>query len=235
MAQGPSAAIVAQVLEYHPSGAPARLRFGNGIEETYAYDPHRYWLREIAGVPLGLTYGRDGAGNVTSIEDVRQEFSQTFTYDNLNRLRTVAGWGPNQYQYDALGNRTAKALPPVTYTYDPSTKRLTTISGAAQIPEVGQYAHDAVGNLTSDPWGTYTYTPFNLLETATVAGTTAVYRYDGDNQRKMRVLPERTDFFFHGAGALLSEFTREGGSAEARWARDYIYLGGRLVGAVSRH
>jgi len=42
----------------------------------------------------------------------------------VNRLRQVFGWAANDYQYDALGNRTTKASPAVTYTYDPTTKRL---------------------------------------------------------------------------------------------------------------
>jgi YD repeat-containing protein len=233
--RGPNAVLVAQVLDYHPSGAPGRLRFANGIEETYAYDPFRYRLQQIGGGPLQLTYGYDGVGNVVSIADGRPQFNQTFGYDTLNRLRWVAGWAPNEFQYDPLGNRTSKSLPAVTYNYDPASKRLTSVSGAAQLPEAGQYVHDAVGNLTSDPTGTYTYTPFNLLETATVAGQAVTYRYDGHNQRRVRVLGDRTDFFVQGLGnRLLSEYTQPAGAAEASWVRDYLYLGSRVVAALSR-
>jgi hypothetical protein len=230
VSRGLEARLVAEVLEYHPSGAPSRLRFGNGIEETYAFDPNRYWLQQISGGPLQLTYTHDGVGNVLSITDGRADFNQSFAYDNVNRLRQVFGWAANEYQYDALGNRTWKAGPTVTYTYDATTKRLTSVTGNAQLPEVGSYSYDAVGNLVTDPSGTYTYTPFNMLETATVGGRTATYRYDGDNQRAMRILPERTDFFYYG----LSEYALDAGASEARWVRDYLYLGGRLVGSASR-
>lgn len=104
------------------------------------------------------------------------------------------------------------------------------MSGNAQVPEVGSYAYDGVGNLLTDPSGTYTYTPFNLLETATVGGRTTTYRYGGDNRRALRVLPDRTDFFYHG----LSEYALDAGALEARWVRDYLYLGGRLAGSLSR-
>jgi YD repeat-containing protein len=230
VSRGLEARLVAEVLEYHPSGAPSRLRFGNGIEETYTFDPNRYRLQQISGGPLELTYTHDGLGNVLSITDARSGFNQSFAYDNVNRLRQVWGWAANEYQYDALGNRTAKAGPAVTYSYDPTTKRLNSVSGNVQIPEVGSYGYDAVGNLTTDPSGSYTYTPFNMLETATVGGTTATYRYSGENQRAVRVLPQRIDFFYHG----LSEYALDAGATEARWVRDYLFLGGRLVGSASR-
>lgn len=100
---------------------------------------------------------------------------------------------------------------------------------------MGTYSHDTVGNLTGDPSGTYTYTPFNMLETATVGGRTATYRYDGNNERKARLMPDETVFFYHGLGtALLSEYARRIGETEGRWVRDHIYLAGRLVASVSR-
>jgi len=227
--------MVAEVLEYHPSGAVARLRLANGIEEVFTYDANRYWLRQISGGPVQLAYTYDGVGNVQSITDARPQFNQSFTYDRVNRLRQVFGWAANDYQYDALGNRTSKAAPAVTYTYDSATKRLTTVAGNAQIPEVGAYGYDGAGNLTSDPSGTYTYTPFNMLETATVGGQTATYRYDGNNERKVRLLAGETVLFYHGLGqALLSEYARRAGEPEGHWVRDHLYLAGRLVASVSR-
>jgi YD repeat-containing protein len=227
--------MVAEILEYHPSGSPASIRFANGVEETYSYDPNRYWLQQISDGPVQLAYTHDGVGNVQSITDTRPQFNQTFTYDHVNRLRVVSGWAANEYQYDALGNRTTKASPGVAYTYDPATKRLTTVSGNAQIPEVGTYSYDDVGNLRTDPSGSYTYTPFNMLETATVGGRTATYRYDGNNERKARLMSDETVFFYHGLGAaLLSEYTRRAGDTEGHWVRDHIYLAGRPVASVSR-
>ena len=227
--------MVAEILEYHPSGSPARLWFANGIEETYTYDANRYWLNQISGGPIQLTYTHDGVGNVQSIADGRPQFNQSFTYDGVNRLRQVFGWAANDYQYDTLGNRTSKASPAVTYAYDAVTKRLTTATGNAQIPEVGTYSYDGSGNLIGDPSGTYTYTPFNMLETATVGGMTATYRYDGNNERKVRIMPNETVLFYHGLGdALLSEYSRRAGEPEGHWVRDHLYLSGRPVASVSR-
>jgi hypothetical protein len=68
-----------------------------------------------------------------------------------------------------------------------------------------------------------------------VAGQTVTYRYDGDNQRRVRVLGDRTDFFVQGLGnRLLSEYTQPAGAADASWVRDYLYLGSRVVAALSR-
>ena len=225
--------LVAQVLAYHPSGALKQLQLGNGITETFDYHVQRYWLTRVSGGPLDVTYGHDGVGNVTTLVDNRPGFNQTFAYDAIDRLRFVTGFGTNEYRYDELGNRTFKANPQVTYTYDPVTKRLITASGPTPNPEIGSYQYTgdagAAGNLTQDPSGSYSYTPFNMLETAAVGGTSSTYRYDADNVRCAREGSSATDFFY-GDTRVFSEFRRLTSTA---WVRDYIYLGTRLVASVS--
>lgn len=66
------------------------------------------------------------------------------------------------------------------YLQKTSDLRTTAPSAAAPLP------HNDVGNLVTDPSGSYTYTPFNRLETATVGGRTATGPYGGDNGRAMR-------------------------------------------------
>ena len=116
----------------------------------------------------------------------------------------------------------------MTYTYDPSTLRLASALGGV---ESGSYSYDSNGNLEVDPSGTYTYTPFNLMETATVGGTTTTYRYDADNRRALRIGPSGTRLFVKGSGAVLSEFVLPGAGA-ADWRRDYVYLGSRLLASI---
>ena len=61
--------------------------------------------------------------------------TQTFTYDDLQRLLTAAGvYGSTSYAYDAVGNRTQKISTPVggtatteTYTYATTSNRLNTV------------------------------------------------------------------------------------------------------------
>ena len=94
---------------YHPSGALLSL-FSGGTQTTYTYDPLRYWLTShTVGSDLQLGYSDyDGIGNVRTISDTRANMTQTFTYDELDRLATAnAGYGPISFSYDVHGNRVA--------------------------------------------------------------------------------------------------------------------------------
>jgi YD repeat-containing protein len=118
----------------------------------------------------------------------------------------------------------------IAYTYN-GQNRLASVSGHAQNGESGSYTYDPSGNLTVDGRGAmYTYTAFDMLDTATVAGVPTTYRYDGDNLRKLRVGSTGTTFFIQGTGGqLLSEYAQPAGASAAQWVRDYVYLGSRLV------
>lgn len=223
---------MAQVEAYHPSGAPRRLRLGNDIVEDYGFHPQRYWLTSIGGGPTAYTYQYYPVGNVQSVTDhTNSALNQQFGYDRLDRLTAVTGLGANAFQYDAVGNRRWKQAGNVTYGYD-GANRLDWASGPQPNPEVGDYHFDGAGAMIVDPSGTYSYTPFDMMETATVGGVTTVYRYDGDGIRKKRSGPQGDRYFFHGAGPqLLSEWASTAGGVQ--WQRDYVYLGDRLVSSIS--
>ena len=236
--------LVADAEAYHPSGGIKRLRLGNNIVEQFTYEPNRHWLTSISGGPVNLCYQYFPVGNIESIKDFDASpancqltggpKSQQFLYDRLDRLTTISGFGANAFLYDANGNRRTKQAPGLTYIYD-VFNRLDFVDGAVASPEYGDYVFDPLnGNLQRDPSGTYTHTPSNMLETATVGGVTTTYRYDGDNIRKIRIGQSGGDtLFFHGAdNQLLSEFENPIVSP-VRWLRDYVYLGSRLVATVA--
>jgi YD repeat-containing protein len=214
---------------YHPSGAITSYRAGNGLVHTQTFD-NRYRVSSLnAGGALSLTYGYDPVSNVSAITDSRPGMNQTFGYDSLDRLTSVSGWSAGTYSYDGRGNRLSKTGPnATTYNYNASTNRLISANGA-QAESLG---YDQNGNVTSDGSGSYTYTPDNMLETATVAGVATTYRYDGDNLRALKsTAGSNGSFFVHGPGGqLLSEYARLCG--QARRERDYIYAGGRLVASL---
>lgn len=94
---------VASVDRYHPSGAIARLKYGNNFVEDFAYDGDRRWLESISGGPVTLTYDYTPGGNVRKVTDSSAEVGavrqQTFGYDNVDRLRVITGnWGANEYR-----------------------------------------------------------------------------------------------------------------------------------------
>ncbi len=119
---------------YNSAGYMTGLTLGNGVAETYNYDPLRLQMTaqsaSVAGTPLlNLNYnyqaqaGQMGAGsqtgNVDSLTSVSgniggQPESATYSYDLLGRLAisTQAQNGVSvgrQFSYDRWGNRTAVA------------------------------------------------------------------------------------------------------------------------------
>jgi YD repeat-containing protein len=221
----------ASLFQYHPSGAPTSFRAGNGLTHSFTYD-NRYRLRILnSGAVLNLTYGYDRLGNVLSISDPRAGMSQTYGYDALDRLTSATGvWGGGSFSYDNLGNRLTKVIggQSTGYVYSPGNQRLTSASGA----EPDSFTYDANGNLIGRQGASFTYTPENMLELATVGPDLSLYRYDGDNLRKLKTRGGTSQYFIHGPGnQLLSEYG-EPCPGQVRWVRDYIYAGTRLLAAA---
>ncbi len=218
---------------YRPSGALASYTSGNGIVNTVAYNDNTEQPTHIisTGGVMDLTYGYDAAGNVTSITDTRQGQSASYTYDFLNRLQTANGsWGSLTYGYDIVSNRTQSTLnntPTTTYSYSPTTDRLLSSTNGQQYEG---FFHDLDGRLTQDGRiQTYTYTPQNLVETATTwSGALNTYRYDADGQRVLKIAGSETSRTY--IVNELSEFSTEGGPI--RWTVDYVSAGSRLLAAV---
>ncbi|MGH9463692.1 MAG: discoidin domain-containing protein [Vicinamibacteria bacterium] len=218
--------------DYHPSGGVASFRAGNNILHTLTYDD-RYRVEDLydnAGV-LDLSYTYDNVGNVRDIRDARPQMSQTYHYDNLDRLRLADGfWGSGEFTYDPLGNMRTKTVAGQhsVYTYDTSMQRLTSVSSPNE-----SFTYGGNGNLIRDGQGAYTYTPENMLRTATIGSEVTRYDYDGDNLRKKKTRASETQYYVHGPGdRMLSEF-EIGCDGVLGPLRDYIYAGSRLVASLS--
>ncbi len=225
----------AQTFSYHPSGAPTSFTAGNGLVHNFTYT-NRHWIDSIKsgtnGSVVNLTYGyTNGVGNIDSITDTRPGMSQSFTYDNLDRLWTANGvWGAGSFGYDARGNRNSKTIPgsATSYTYDSTKQQLSSSTGA----ESDSFSYDANGNLKTATGATFTYTPENMLDTATVGGVATTYRYDGDQTRTLKIQGSRVSYFVHDPkGQILSEF-EEPCAGTLVPVRDYVYLAGRLLASA---
>jgi RHS repeat-associated protein len=103
-------------------------------------------------------------------------------YDRLDRLTSVTGPDGNRsYTYDPVGNRLAKVLGGTTaYSYDRADR--ITAAGATSMTV------NANGNLTAKGADTFAYDQANRLTSATVAGASETYAYDGDGVRFSRQL-----------------------------------------------
>jgi RHS repeat-associated protein len=114
----------------------------------------------------------------------------TYGYDRLYRLTSVSGPdGSPTYTYDPVGNRTSKVLGGTTAsTYDRADRILT--FGAINVTV------NANGNTTARGGDTFTFDQPNRLKTATVAGATETYVYDGDGTRFSRQVGAGTPIRF---------------------------------------
>jgi hypothetical protein len=79
----------------------------------------------------------------------------------------------------------------------------------------------------------YTYTPQNMLETATVVTGTATYTYDGDDWRVKRSAGGSTSYYLRGPNGQLLEEWKDPGTSTGL-IRDYIYAGSRLLSRVDK-
>ena len=91
-----------------------------------------------------------------------QGFSQTFTYDPLNRLtaNTLGGAASQSWTLDSQGNQSSVTTNGVTQTETANAQnQITSISGTSATP-----TYDANGNMTTDQDGnTYVYNAWNQL------------------------------------------------------------------------
>ena len=135
-------------------------------------------------------YTWDVLGNLTERTDMTgtRTLTETFTYDNLNRLTSArVGTGAAQtLTYDAHGNITNKS-DVGSYTYGAST------AGPHAVTTAGSdtYTYDANGNVTGETRSgttvrSLTYTPFNKVASITKGNRTVSFAYGPDRARYRR-------------------------------------------------
>ena len=223
----------ASSIAYFPSGSLKSYTYGSNQQTVSMTEDARQRPDQWTSGPLSLNYDHDGVGNVTKITDARgSDFLSDFTYDSLDRLERVSGWGARSYSYDDHGNRLTQNGTQSIYEYSATTLRLDRIIADTQLGG-GFMTYDNVGNLKTDTSGTqYTYSSMNMMRTAAKGGITTTYGYDGDNQRAHRDTPAGREYFVRSAsGQLLSEYVPRFGGV--RWQRDYVYLGSRLLASLT--
>ncbi|MDY7080599.1 MAG: RHS repeat-associated core domain-containing protein [Chloroflexota bacterium] len=174
-------------VDYHPAGMIEGLSLGNGVEETWAYDPQRLWpdthqVQHGAETLLAHTYTHDPVGNLETWQ--RDEGTWAMTYDSLDRLTST---GTESYGYDPTGNLIRKQ--DTDYAYDnPLHVHAVTQAGA------DRYEYDANGNMTLREEGSDTYEQTFDVENRLVAVTVTTgitptvvrYGYDGDGNLSWR-------------------------------------------------
>lgn len=104
-------------------------------------------------------YDIDSFGNLVSRIDTPNGLtitaSETYQYDSLNRVTGKNGTANSVATYDAIGNFTSKAGLTGSFTYDPTSKRLTSLGSRA-------FNYDSNGNVIDDGRRLTDYTSWNL-------------------------------------------------------------------------
>ena len=114
-----------------------------------------------------ITYGRDNVGNMTSKADASG--SITYTYDNINRLKSMTSGSTISFGYDNANNRTTMTYPSgsATYSYDTANRmyqKSETIGGRTYTTSYGYDNNDNIQTLTYP------------------SGRVVTYGYNGNNQ-----------------------------------------------------
>ncbi len=158
----------------------------NGVTTDNSYDQAGRLTRidhaSTSGPIDFFEYTLDPSGTPTSMTST--DGTESYTYDDLNRLTAVAypDGGTETYSYNSAGDRTASTLDGdlTTYAYD-SAGRLSTVTTPAGT--IG-YTWDGNGNLISTTeGGSYTWTSQNMMASATVGTISQSYEYDAAGLR----------------------------------------------------
>ena len=188
---------------HHPSGQVGSVVYANGVTTTTTLNP-RLWpttFRAVrsAATLVDVTYGYDNAANLTSVTDaIVASNNRTLGYDPINRLTSAQGsWGTGTIAYDGDGDIASQTLgsSTVSYTYDSTNNRLTSVSSTPTVNIVSVTITPGV------PQGTYVITvqtsaPHNLQRhhVINVSGMNATGSYNLNGVRSVASVIDATRF-----------------------------------------
>lgn len=149
-------------IDYSPTGQITEITYGNGAETSYVYNPQTLRLASLettsSGVIQNLSYEFDNVGNIADITDSINTATQSFVYDDLDRLTQATGsYGTLSYDYDSIGNMTYKAGVNLSYGKAGKLPHAVTEYGSTLID------YDLNGNMVSKGAKTFTYDVENRL------------------------------------------------------------------------
>ena len=156
------------------------------------------------------------------------DVTQTYTYDEVNRLKTAeekqtstqAQIWKQAFTFDRYGNRNFD----VANTTANVLGANPTISQSNNRFNSGQsYLYDLAGNVTAEPGNkSYTYDGENHQLSFTFNSQTTSYSYDGDGRRVRKANPDGTTivYVYNAMGQMLAEYTT--GTASGTSGTSYI-------------
>ena len=179
-------------------------------------------LSQRTGTIQQFSYTYDASGNMLTRDDVLQSLSETFTYDNLDRLTSaeVTGQTAVQYAFDEVGSITQKSDVASVYDYVSGPQHAVTL--LTQGASTQSLSYDGNGNLT---FGTdepsVTWSSYNKPTQLTKGGITYDFAYGPDRKRYKK--QRNTDITYYIGSRFEHTF------AAAVTYRTVIHANGRAV------
>lgn len=224
---------VASNIVWNPFGPFDHFSFGNSA--VYSRGRNGDYLpiyAYTAGIQfLSLQY--DAANQIEQItNNISANLTQTFDYDELGRLSSVASSSGNQgWTFDTNGNRLTHTWGGSTdgYVPDAYSNKVLSITGS----RAKSFGFDARGNvITKTGYNgnfTYTYDALNRLKTVTTGSNTTTYSYNAFNQRTRKQGPYGNySYVYTPDGTLLGETSSNGTTLTTQ----YIWLNGEPIGVI---
>lgn len=197
-----------------------------------------------------LDYHYDALGNLISRNDGNQQLSETFLYDNLNRLThamlnaPAADLSPLAIRYDELGNILRRSdVGHYEFLRRLYPHTLQRIRYHASDPH--EFRHDRTGAMTAEmvrPAAqprAIRYTSFNMPQRIIAGNVTprhvTTFTYGPEHQRLKKITPAGTTVYLHpdNSGSLFYEKEiKADGSTEHR---HFITADGQVIAIIKQH
>lgn len=241
---GAAEKLLATNFSYLPFGGVTGFFYGNSVHRTVEYDQDyriNHLLDQGDATVLDRTYSLDPVSNITGIDDsIDFGRSQTFSYDNVNRLQQAdGGYGLLDYLYDPVGNRLSRQLTEggstaiSSYDYAADSNRLTSVTLPSESTPY-TFTYDAVGNIVHDPrlMVTLTYNEANRMSAIDGSFVSSQFQHNALGQRVIKLMTalgttETTYYHYDEAGRLALETDTQG-----QVIREYLYADGQLLAVV---
>ncbi len=215
-------------ITYAPHGGVMAMTLGNGLTENTCFN-NRLQLtgRRIGSAsitncsnsgsdPLNLTFAyasntNNGNPQSQTIARPSVNVTQTYGYDNVNRLQSASQTGTTSwsqtYGFDNFGNRWLSAYNGLP---TPTAEVPQTPSWYLGNNRITGWSYDSAGNITSvqNMQRTFVYDAENRQISNNINGTATLYSYDGAGQRVTKyVSPNPTSVYVYDAmGLLVAEY-----------------------------
>jgi len=231
-------------ISYNSAGNIEKMRLGNGRWETAQYNNRQqivqiglgYSNNDKSLLKLDYSYGSNLENNGSLREQkinfagISNEIKQTYTYDDLNRLKSSTETANAQvawkqtFSYDRFGNRTLDAANTTTLTQNVSQKIANPLINTADNrlksdqdnDNVSDYVYDKAGNLTVDAENQrFVFDAENRMKeffhsTNQTNTPDAVYRYDGEGKRVKKISGNnQVIFVYNSSGQLIAEYANQ--------------------------